>query len=142
MRAAWRAVAAVCSAALLLGVYAAWRWHTKNHWRIARDRADGAACPESKTLPGDCAICAAAECCAEIHACYSSADCIDLNDCMFKCAEGEGPKVPPAECPAACEKRHSASIAAYHLWDDCARSRCEEVCPRETDEDEERERRR
>jgi hypothetical protein len=137
MRMALRAVASLCAAGVLLGSYGAWRWYTLSHWRRAGERADASACPEAKTLYGDCAACVVAECCAEVHACYSKVDCIDLNDCTLKCAEGEGPPVPRAECPAACEKRHAASIADYHRWDDCARSRCERACPRESDEEEE-----
>lgn len=142
MKLAWRAVAAVSVAGLLLVSYGGWRWYTQNHWRLAGSPPDGSACPEAKTLYGDCSACVVAECCTEIHACYSKADCIDLNDCTLKCAEGEGPKVPRAECPAACEKRHAASVAAYQAWDTCARARCGRVCPREGDEEEELEKAR
>ena len=136
VRVAWRPVASVTLAIVVLASYGGWRWYAQNRWKGARGHVDGAACPETKTLGGDCGACVLAECCLEVHACYSNADCIDLNDCLFKCADGEGPPGPRDECPAACEKRHAASIVPYHRWDDCARRHCEEPCRRHSDEEE------
>ena len=137
MRVAFRTVASVAVAVALLASYGGFRWYSQNRWKAVRGRPDAAACPETRTLGGDCGACVLAECCAEVHACYSKADCIDLNDCTLKCAEGEGPPVPRVECPAACEKRHAASLVVYHRWDDCARARCGQACPRGSDEEEE-----
>jgi hypothetical protein len=74
-------------------------------------------------------------------ACYSVPDCIDLNDCWVECGEEQPRGVSKEDCPRACEKNHSASAAAFHAWDDCARKRCDDVCPRgPEDEDEAQER--
>jgi hypothetical protein len=151
MRVAWRAVSVVTLGVVLVGGYEGWRSYRLNHWRSyrlnhwksSRGRADASACPQAKNIYGDCGTCVAAECCAEVQACYSKNDCIDLNDCMIGCSEEGPPGVSRADCPAGCEKRHAASVVPFHAWDDCARSLCGEVCPRETDEqEEEREKKR
>ncbi len=103
----------------------------------ARSRAPAAECPEARALTPACGACVAGACCAEISACYTSAACIDLNDCSVTCGEDdEGPKVPPAECRAACERARPAAVAIFHAWDECARDRCGKVCPRGDDREE------
>ena len=126
-----------------LVAYAALR-HRHDRWRRMVGHVDTSACPEHAPLGPECGGCVAVECCSEIHACYSSAPCIDLNDCWVRCGEpDESPKVPRADCPAACEKKYAAAAATFHAWDDCARSRCGEVCRRgPDDEQEEREEKR
>ena len=138
MRVAWRlGVAAVAVIGAAIVVRAECRSLRLTHWKSAGASADPAACPEAKALYGDCRSCVVAECCAEVHGCYSRTECIDFNDCWLKCADGEGPPGPRAECPAACEKRHAGAVVVFHAWDDCARSRCGEVCPRDADDESE-----
>jgi hypothetical protein len=104
---------------------------------------DAASCPRAAALGPTCGPCIAAHCCTEMTACYAGAGCIDLNDCVASCGSDEGlPGVEPARCPAECEARHAADVAAFRAWDECARERCPAECPRGPDEEEREEKER
>jgi hypothetical protein len=122
----------LCVAGLVYAAVRLARGPKAQAWRTA----DAAACAEAVPLGPICGACVAASCCKEISACYTRADCIDLNDCWVRCGdEDESPKVGRAACPGACEKRYPGAISAFHAWDDCVRDRCGDVCPRGADDE-------
>ena len=133
---AWlvRSVAVLAAAAVVLAIGLALR---------SRAGIDAASCRGAAALGPSCGPCVAARCCAEMTACYTKAGCIDLNDCVASCGGDEGlPGVEPARCPAECEARHAADVAAFRAWDECARAQCPAECPRGPDEEEREEKER
>jgi hypothetical protein len=139
IRAASISAAIVVAAAAL---YGGARLQRDRRRRMAVGSVDASACPEALALGGACGACVATECCAAVHACYTDSRCIDLNDCRVRCGDpDEGLKVPRALCPKVCEERYPTAVTLFQAWDNCARGRCQDVCPRgPSDDDEERER--
>jgi hypothetical protein len=113
------------------------------HRYAKRERAErlraidvAAVCREALPLGAACGPCIAISCCEELSACWGWNDCIDLNDCWVKAGEDEGQGGDLRSRAAACERAHSGARAVFHAWDDCARKRCEDECPRGPEEDE------
>jgi hypothetical protein len=106
--------------------------HVAFHVRAREEAMHAApACAPAVPLGAVCGRCVAAFCCAEITACYSRADCIDVNDCTIECGEsGESGEGGERACQIACARRHPEASAAFTAWNVCARRHCATECPR------------
>jgi hypothetical protein len=138
VRRKWIVAGVVVAAAIVAA--GAWQYRKSKravhltHAEVAR------VCPMAYPLGPACAPCIATFCCREITTCYSSNECIDLNDCWVESGEDEGQREHDiAGRERACERKSPGAVAIFHAWDDCARKYCEDVCPRGPEEDEEEE---
>lgn len=99
----------------------------------ARDAApdDGGACAIFGSLGAACDACVTAHCCAEYAACFTTAECIDVNDCNATCDEAVGEAGADAgDCPAGCSARYPEAAVRFHAWDSCVTTQCPEQCMR------------
>jgi hypothetical protein len=91
--------------------------------------ADANACSLVGSFGSSCDSCVVGSCCAEYRACFSTAECIDVNDCTATCDESVADSGPDGEdCPTACKARHADAAAHFDAWDECVVAKCPKEC--------------
>ncbi len=96
-----------------------------------------AACPifkegKATTKHPACDVCLANGCCNQATACFGDPTCIDLNNCVGRCAsvDAGGDAQAQLDCASACYAAHSQTANdAYQAFVACLEGPCGATCP-------------